>query len=466
MRTASNPALRAPFTAMVATGTPLGICTMESRLSRPSSWERATGTPMTGSVVTEASIPGRWAAPPAPAMMTRRPRPEASWPKAIMRSGVRWAETTRTSWGTSKRSSRSTAPCITGRSDELPMTTATRGVEGVMGPPAPGSARPSGTGVPRARAADQALPRTSSSGPPHTVTCPSLRPGLGLLPYRWTWAPATSRPRGRSAAGSSPPAPPNRLTLATSGWAGAVDPRGRSSTARRWFSNWEVTDPSIVQWPELWGRVATSLTRSRPPDQKSSTAITPTAPAMSATRRPSTGSLGPHLGGQAARHQHLPAYAVELRRLHRRPGHRVTRGAPSHHDGELRFEREQLLEYGAPGDAGQHRLGLRLVAHGPDALAVIAAAGRFDDERPAVGGAEVGHVSGRSRRGWVDDGIGGHRDARPVEHGAHVCLVHGHLQRRRTGPDDRALLGHRLDQGQVDLLVVEGQDPAARREVA
>ena len=38
-------------------------------------------------------------------MITRRPRPAASWPKAIMRSGVRWAETTRTSWATSKRSS-------------------------------------------------------------------------------------------------------------------------------------------------------------------------------------------------------------------------------------------------------------------------------------------------------------------------------------------------------------------------
>ena len=50
-----------------------------------------------------------------------------------------------------------------------------------------------------------------------------------------------------------------------------------------WFSNCDVTAPSIVQWPELWGRVATSLTSSRPSDQKSSTAITPTAPAISAT---------------------------------------------------------------------------------------------------------------------------------------------------------------------------------------
>ena len=73
------------------------------------------------------------------------------------------------------------------------------------------------------------------------------------------------------------------LTLATWGCWGTVDPSGRSSTARTWFSNWEVTAPSIVQWPELWGRVATSLTSNRLPDQKSSTAMTPTPPAISAT---------------------------------------------------------------------------------------------------------------------------------------------------------------------------------------
>ena len=34
-----------------------------------------TGTPSTGSAVFAAVMPGRWAAPPAPAMMTSRPRP-------------------------------------------------------------------------------------------------------------------------------------------------------------------------------------------------------------------------------------------------------------------------------------------------------------------------------------------------------------------------------------------------------
>ena len=61
----------------VATGIPAGICTIESSESRPSSEASLTGTPMTGSTVAEATIPGRCAAPPAPAMITRRPRSAA-----------------------------------------------------------------------------------------------------------------------------------------------------------------------------------------------------------------------------------------------------------------------------------------------------------------------------------------------------------------------------------------------------
>jgi hypothetical protein len=60
--------------AKVATGMPLGICTMECSESTPCRWRLATGTPSTGTVVLAASMPGRWAAPPAPAMIARRPR--------------------------------------------------------------------------------------------------------------------------------------------------------------------------------------------------------------------------------------------------------------------------------------------------------------------------------------------------------------------------------------------------------
>ena len=94
MRTASRPALRAPPTATVATGMPAGICTIESSESRPPRLASGTGTPITGSGVTDASMPGRCAAPPAPAMITRRPRASADEPYSIISRGIRCAETT------------------------------------------------------------------------------------------------------------------------------------------------------------------------------------------------------------------------------------------------------------------------------------------------------------------------------------------------------------------------------------
>ena len=80
IRAASRPALRALPIATVATGTPLGICTIDSSESIPSRYFSGTGTPITGSGVRAASIPGRWAAPPAPAMITSSPRVWASRP--------------------------------------------------------------------------------------------------------------------------------------------------------------------------------------------------------------------------------------------------------------------------------------------------------------------------------------------------------------------------------------------------
>jgi len=56
---------------------------------------------------------------------------------------------------------------------------------------------------------------------------------------------------------------PMRLSMAQ--WpAGPVEPSGRPRTARRWFSNWLVTAPSMVQWPEIVKRGANSLARSSP----------------------------------------------------------------------------------------------------------------------------------------------------------------------------------------------------------
>ena len=80
IRTASSPAFLAPAAPMasVPTGTPPGICTIDSSESSRSSALLCTGTPSTGSTVSDATMPGRWAAPPAPAMITSSPRPSAS----------------------------------------------------------------------------------------------------------------------------------------------------------------------------------------------------------------------------------------------------------------------------------------------------------------------------------------------------------------------------------------------------
>ena len=106
---------------------PAGICTIEWSESTPDSARLATGTPITGNSVSEATIPGRWAAPPAPAITTCSPRTAAPSANATISLGVRCAESTRTSQATPSRSSTSTAGCIVGRSESLPITTATTG---------------------------------------------------------------------------------------------------------------------------------------------------------------------------------------------------------------------------------------------------------------------------------------------------------------------------------------------------
>ena len=92
---------------------PSGICTIESSASTPLSTVAGTGTPSTGTSVFAATMPGRCAAPPAPAMITCSPRASAVAAYSNIQSGVRCAETTRTSCGTpsSASSSRAGASC-------------------------------------------------------------------------------------------------------------------------------------------------------------------------------------------------------------------------------------------------------------------------------------------------------------------------------------------------------------------
>src|SRR3989344_1355583 len=85
--------------AKVATGMPPGICTIERSESNPLRALDSIGTPSTGSGVSAATMPGRCAAPPAPAMMLLRPRFWAVLAYSKQRSGVRWADTILASYG-------------------------------------------------------------------------------------------------------------------------------------------------------------------------------------------------------------------------------------------------------------------------------------------------------------------------------------------------------------------------------
>src|SRR4051812_23543004 len=127
MATASRPALAAPDgpSATVAPGTPFGIWTMESSESRPLSAALCTGTPMTGSTVCDATIPGRCAAPPAPAMITCSPRSAAVDAYSAIHAGVRCAETTWHSCGIPNSVRIASAWLIVSQSDLLPMMTPT-----------------------------------------------------------------------------------------------------------------------------------------------------------------------------------------------------------------------------------------------------------------------------------------------------------------------------------------------------
>ena len=67
----------------------------------------------------------------------------------------------------------------------------------------------------------------------------------------------------------------------------AGEPSGSPQIARTCCSNWEVAAPSIVQWPLLWTRGASSLTRSEPSASRNSSAVSvPHRSIASASRSP------------------------------------------------------------------------------------------------------------------------------------------------------------------------------------
>ena len=150
---------------------------MECRESTPERARLCTGTPITGSVVSEATIPGRCAAPPAPATITRNPSCLAWRAKSTISSGVRWAESTRTSTLTPSSSRAETAGFRVGKSESLPMITATRGVATIVGSDGLDTASLQRDCHRPALASKDHSPCAGS----HTSVCPTAPPRTGTL---------------------------------------------------------------------------------------------------------------------------------------------------------------------------------------------------------------------------------------------------------------------------------------------
>ena len=122
---ASIPAFFAPFIATVATGIPPGIWTIEYSESTPPRSEVFIGTPITGSGVSAAHIPGRCAAFPAPAITVFIPLFFKSLAHAKKISGSLCAEMILYSYSTPISFRKSPAALITFKSESLPITIAT-----------------------------------------------------------------------------------------------------------------------------------------------------------------------------------------------------------------------------------------------------------------------------------------------------------------------------------------------------
>mmetsp|Transcript_12586 Transcript_12586/g.47048 ORF Transcript_12586/g.47048 Transcript_12586/m.47048 type:complete len:261 (-) Transcript_12586:1152-1934(-) len=238
---ARSPALVLLPIATVATGTPLGICKIEYTESTPSRCFSGTGTPITGSGVIAATIPGRCAAPPAPAMMHRKPLPDAARAYSNMRSGVRCALITVTSTPIPKDSKTSAAAAMVGKSESLPMIMPTEGGANSCALASPLAIFMSWSSFATATAACVAV----------TVTCPIFRPNRASgLSYQCAFAPGTTSAAPMTwcifLIASSPSPSPKMFFITTPPHVNETSPSGHPNTARRWFWYWQHAVASMV----------------------------------------------------------------------------------------------------------------------------------------------------------------------------------------------------------------------------
>ncbi len=273
-----------------------------------------------------------------------------------MSRGVRWAETTRTSWADVEPLEHVDGPLHDGQVRRAAHDDGDQRCRAAHRSTPAGRSMPSGTGVPRARAADQARGA-------HLVGVVATHrhvPQFASRPGAACHTGGRGRPprpaRGRAAGPDRRPSgPPKTLTLATWGCWGAVDPSGQVEHG-----------PHVVL--ELGGHRALHRPVARvvgPGRHLVDQQPAPGPEELHGHDADGPGDLGhllaerrgrlEHVGVQPARHEHLPADAAHLGRLDRRPGHRRARRAAGHHDGQLGVERQQFLHDDLPGHAGQHR---------------------------------------------------------------------------------------------------------------
>jgi 5,10-methylenetetrahydromethanopterin reductase len=182
------------------------------------------------------------------------------------------------------------------------------------------------------------------------------------------------------------------------------------------------------------------------------------------------------VGFEVPRVADLAADPVDLRRLDRRPGDGRPVAPPGDHDRELNVDVDVRLDEerrpSAHGDLAQGA-GRLLPSDRPDALPVVSAPRGLHHYRPAVRSGE--RVDRRRELLGIGCGVGGvasvaehlvagNRQARGREPLAHLRLVHRDPQRLHTRAKLHAVSLELVQQVEIDLLVVEGDDVAARRE--
>ena len=137
---------------------------------------------------------------------------------------------------------------------------------------------------------------------------------------------------------------PMQFTIAL-GPRAAVEPSGRPRIARRWFSNWLVSAPSIVQCPELCTRGAISFATTSPPTSNSSTQHD--ADVVELVEQGADRGLGARLErsveiGRGRERQ--PEDAVAVMVLDRGPARDFAVAAAHREDRQLAVERDEPFE--------------------------------------------------------------------------------------------------------------------------